>query len=85
VRAVEELNSPGAAPTLTLSRQKRELVGALIEQLAYTSSRVASLHVTYLPPGGQGKTHALALGAAHTSSAWLLFTDTDVQFHPQAV
>jgi glycosyltransferase involved in cell wall biosynthesis len=59
--------------------------GMLIERLASSSPRLTSLHVTCLPPGWLGKTHALALGAAHAASEWLLFTDADVRFHPKAV
>lgn len=42
-------------------------------------------HVTELPEGWLGKTHALHLGASDTKSEWLLFTDADVTFHPKAI
>jgi hypothetical protein len=59
--------------------------GQLLEQLARHDPRVTILHVTDLPAGWLGKTHALALGAAHASGDWLLFTDADVRFHPKTL
>jgi glycosyltransferase involved in cell wall biosynthesis len=43
------------------------------------------LHITELPPGWLGKPHALATAARLASAPWLLFTDGDVIFAPEAV
>jgi len=43
------------------------------------------LSVRALPAGWLGKPHAMALGAQQSSAPWLLFTDGDVLFHPQAL
>jgi glycosyltransferase involved in cell wall biosynthesis len=43
------------------------------------------IHVTDLPPGWLGKPHALALGAQRARADWILFTDGDVIFAPQAL
>jgi hypothetical protein len=43
------------------------------------------LHITELPSGWLGKTHAMWRGAATTESDWILFTDGDVIFHPEAL
>lgn len=43
------------------------------------------LHVNELPTGWLGKPHAMALAAKRASSQWLLFTDGDVVFHPDAL
>ena len=43
------------------------------------------LHVTELPPGWLGKTNAMALASKHATGDWLLFTDADVLFHPEAL
>jgi glycosyltransferase involved in cell wall biosynthesis len=59
--------------------------GMIIERLAHGSRRVTSLHVAHLPQSWLGKTHALAMGAAHATSEWLLFTDADVRFDPKAL
>jgi cellulose synthase/poly-beta-1,6-N-acetylglucosamine synthase-like glycosyltransferase len=43
------------------------------------------LHVEDLPAGWLGKTHAMALAAQQATGDWLLFTDADVLFHPDAL
>jgi len=43
------------------------------------------LHVSELPSGWLGKPHAMAMAARIAQSPWLLFTDGDVMFHPQAL
>jgi len=48
-----------------------------------TSLRI--LHVDALPPGWLGKTHAMWLAAQQTRSDWILFTDADVVFRPDAL
>ena len=43
------------------------------------------MHISELPAGWLGKPHAMALGAQQAASPWLLFTDGDVIFDPQAL
>lgn len=43
------------------------------------------LHVTELPAGWMGKTHAMALAARQAATPWLLFTDADILFAPDAL
>jgi glycosyltransferase involved in cell wall biosynthesis len=43
------------------------------------------LQVVNLSPGWLGKTHAMALAAQQATGEWLLFTDGDVVFHPEAL
>jgi glycosyltransferase involved in cell wall biosynthesis len=47
--------------------------------------RLQVLHVRELPAGWLGKPHAMALAAQQATAPWLLFTDGDVVFHPQAL
>ena len=51
--------------------------------------RLTVLHVTELPAGWLGKTHALALAAGHAAAVsqpeYLLFTDADVVFRADAL
>jgi cellulose synthase/poly-beta-1,6-N-acetylglucosamine synthase-like glycosyltransferase len=64
--------------------------GAIMESLARAhSDRLELIRVTELPPGWLGKTHAMAL-AARTAIAsrqpdYLLFTDGDIYFLPDAI
>jgi GT2 family glycosyltransferase len=64
--------------------------GAIMDELAAQEPlRLSVLHVAELPAGWLGKTHALAMGArraiAMHQSEYLLFTDADVMFQPQAI
>lgn len=46
--------------------------------------RIEVIEIVELPAGWLGKPHALALAAERARAPWLLFTDGDVLFHPQA-
>ena len=62
--------------------------GAILDELAATRPELAVVHVTDLPAGWLGKTHALQVGSdspAGRDAYWLLFTDADVVFQPGAV
>lgn len=43
------------------------------------------MHVLELPAGWMGKQHAMWLAAQQASGEWLLFTDADVEFRPDAL
>lgn len=43
------------------------------------------MHIRELPAGWLGKTHAMAMGAQKATAPWLLFTDGDVVFKPEAL
>jgi glycosyltransferase involved in cell wall biosynthesis len=64
--------------------------GAIMDELAAKhSDRLQVLHVRELPAGWLGKPHAMALAARHAMAMqkpqYLLFTDADVVFDPQAI
>ncbi|MGB6192862.1 MAG: glycosyltransferase [Terracidiphilus sp.] len=46
---------------------------------------VEVLHIRDLPAGWLGKTHAMQRAAEHAKAPWLLFTDADVVFAPEAL
>jgi glycosyltransferase involved in cell wall biosynthesis len=47
--------------------------------------RLKVVRITQLPPGWLGKVHAMWMAAQQATGAWLLFTDADVVFRPDAL
>ena len=56
--------------------------GAILDEIAADSDRLRVVHITDLPHGWLGKTHALQKGSEATDARWILFTDGDVVFEP---
>jgi len=59
--------------------------GGVLRELAAREPRLVVLRVDDLPAGWLGKNHALWRGAERARGEWLLFTDADVVFAPDAV
>ncbi len=62
-----------------------EVLAELKREPAAAEVTLQILHVHELPPGWLGKTHAMALAAKRATGDWLLFTDADVLFRPDAL
>jgi glycosyltransferase involved in cell wall biosynthesis len=48
-------------------------------------TRLKVIHISELPPGWLGKTHAMWTAGLQATGDWLLFTDADVLFKPDAL
>ena len=59
--------------------------GAILDRIAVEAPRIQIIHIDSLPAGWIGKCHALARGSAAAKTDWLLFTDGDIEFAPNAV
>ena len=63
-----------------------QIIDALVAQYP---DRLSVIHITLLPEGWLGKTHAMATAVRHAQATlqphWLLFTDGDVLFHPECL
>jgi glycosyltransferase involved in cell wall biosynthesis len=71
---------------IAIDDRSTDRTGAIITTLAAQHpEKLQSLAVTELPTGWLGKTHAMALAAHRTSTDYLLFTDADVLFRPDAI
>ena len=75
---------------IAVDDRSTDATAAMIETLAAKhSAKLHILHVTELPTGWLGKTHAMALAARHAITIhqpdYLLFTDADVIFNPVAI
>jgi glycosyltransferase involved in cell wall biosynthesis len=71
---------------IAVDDRSTDSTGDLMEALAAIHpEKIRVIHVTDLPAGWLGKTHAMALAAVQTNTDFLLFTDADILFRPDAL
>jgi glycosyltransferase involved in cell wall biosynthesis len=71
---------------IAVDDRSSDQTGAIIDTIASEHpEKLRVIHVTELPSGWLGKTHAMALAARQAPTDYLLFTDADVLFHPTAI
>ena len=71
---------------LAVNDRSSDQTGEILDRLARQEpARLRALHVRELPPGWLGKPHAMGLAAQQATGDWLLFTDADVCFRPDAL
>src|SRR5665213_1526763 len=73
---------------IAVDDRSADATGDLMDRIAAEPealNRMRVLHVRELPEGWLGKPHAMTLAAAEVASDWLLFTDADVIFAPDAL
>lgn len=88
VRSLLALGGPGrrgAVEVLLVDDRSSDGTGDVARAAAAGDPRFRVLRVDALPDGWLGKTHALDRAAADARGAWLLFTDADVRFAPDAL
>ena len=73
---------------IAVNDRSTDRTGAIIDDVAASSEAhglLKAIHIPDLPSGWLGKTHAMWTSAQQATGAWLLFTDADVQFKPDAL
>ncbi|WP_433985083.1 glycosyltransferase [Tunturiibacter empetritectus] len=75
---------------IAIDDRSTDSTGAILNTLATQHpDKLTALHLTELPTGWLGKTHAMAYAARHTISLhhpnYLLFTDADILFRPETL
>jgi glycosyltransferase involved in cell wall biosynthesis len=73
---------------IAINDRSTDGTGAAMDRVAVrpeARERLRILHVTELPSGWLGKTHAMWSAARQATGDWLLFTDADVIFRPDAL
>jgi len=70
---------------VAVNDRSTDATGAILDRLAAGDPRLEVVHVADLPEGWLGKNHACATGARASTGEWILFTDGDVVFAPDAV
>jgi glycosyltransferase involved in cell wall biosynthesis len=83
------LRSEGVrAQIVAIDDRSQDRTGEIMDAVSRSNKSSNTLEVIHnreLPKGWLGKPHALALGVARSRAQWLLFTDGDVIFAPQAL
>ncbi|MGC2618790.1 MAG: glycosyltransferase, partial [Acidobacteriaceae bacterium] len=74
---------------IAINDRSTDQTGAIMARLAAEpipqGKSLTVLRVEILPEGWMGKTHAMAMAARQTATPWLLFTDGDILFRPDAL
>jgi glycosyltransferase involved in cell wall biosynthesis len=92
----EQEKLPGALATLAtidypnleiiaVDDRSQDATGPILDEFSRTHERFHAVRVTALPPGWLGKPHALQKAYESATGEWLLFTDADVRFAPDAL
>lgn len=70
---------------VAVNDRSEDETGELLDALAARDPRLIVEHIPSLRPGWLGKNHALHRGAQRATGRWILFTDADVHFRPDAL
>jgi cellulose synthase/poly-beta-1,6-N-acetylglucosamine synthase-like glycosyltransferase len=72
---------------IAVDDRSTDLTGEIMEDVALEAGTplLEILHIQELPAGWLGKTHAMAMAAQRATGDWLLFTDGDIVFDPEAL
>lgn len=60
-----------------------DATGEIVRDIARDHANVRCIDIENLPEGWLGKTHALSVAARQAEGDWLVFTDSDVIWHPK--
>jgi cellulose synthase/poly-beta-1,6-N-acetylglucosamine synthase-like glycosyltransferase len=69
-----------ALEVVVVNDRSTDATGSIADEMACADGRLQVVHVTSLPGGWLGKTHAMHAGAAQARGDYVLFTDGDVVF-----
>lgn len=70
---------------IAVDDRSTDATGLLLDRLARHHPRLHALHIQELPPQWLGKCHALHIASEQATGEWLLFTDADTVFAPEAL
>ncbi|MBZ5646671.1 MAG: glycosyltransferase family 2 protein [Acidobacteriia bacterium] len=72
---------------IAVDDRSTDTTGRVMDRIAAEdgSGRLRVIHIEELPAGWLGKTHAMWLASQKAGGDWILFTDADVVFRPDAL
>ena len=74
-----------AVEIIAADDRSKDATGRILDEFAAAHSRFRVVHISELPSGWLGKPHALQKAYEASTGEWLLFTDADVRFKPDAL
>jgi len=81
---LKEIDYP-ALEIIAVNDRSGDCTGQILKDATVRNARLKIVTVEALPTGWLGKPHALQQAYEASSGDWLLFTDADVQFRPDAI
>jgi glycosyltransferase involved in cell wall biosynthesis len=86
VRTMTALSYPDLK-VVAVNDRSGDKTGVILDAIANDNDRLQVVHIRTLPEGWLGKTHALnaALESLPPGDGWVLFTDADIKFAPEAL
>jgi len=70
---------------IAVDDRSQDATGRILDEFTSVHPRFRAVHVSELPSGWLGKTHALQKAYETSTGEWLLFTDADVRFKPDVI
>jgi glycosyltransferase involved in cell wall biosynthesis len=70
---------------IAVDDRSEDATGHILDEFAAAHPRLKAVHVRELPLGWLGKPHALQKAYEASTGEWMLFTDADVRFQPDAL
>jgi glycosyltransferase involved in cell wall biosynthesis len=84
LRSLAGMDYP-AFEVIAINDRSRDDTGKIMDRAAEGNSKIRVIHISELPEGWLGKSHALHLGAQRAAGELLLFTDGDVSFDSEVL
>jgi glycosyltransferase involved in cell wall biosynthesis len=70
---------------IAVDDRSKDATPQILDEFARRNSQLHVVHVTSLPSGWIGKTHALDQGYQRATGSYFVFTDADVHFAPDVL
>ncbi len=84
LETLRQINYP-ALEIIAANDRSTDGTAKMLSDAAQRDARLKVINIADLPAGWLGKPHALQRAYEASSGEWLLFTDADVQFRPDAI
>jgi glycosyltransferase involved in cell wall biosynthesis len=70
---------------IAVNDRSTDRTGIILQEMQAQYPQLKVIHIRTLPEGWLGKNHALFAGSRQATGEWLLFTDADVKYAPDAL